>query len=72
VKVAPPMLNELERSPPVLGDTSNVTVPLPIPDAALVSVSQVGRGPTLHGQLALVVIEMVNVPPDAGNACHRS
>jgi hypothetical protein len=67
VNVALPMLKESERSAPVFGDTSNFTVPSPIPDDGLVSVSQVGRGPTVHGQLALVVMVMVSVPPDAGN-----
>src|SRR5579862_3221539 len=63
VNVTPPMLRESERSPPVFGDTSKVTVPFPVPDDGLVGVSQVGRDSTVHGQLALVVILIVSMPP---------
>jgi hypothetical protein len=68
VNVAPPMLKVFERSDPVFGDTSNVTVPLPVPDAGLVSVTHVGSGPTAHEHVAPVVIAMLPVPPAAVNA----
>ena len=50
VNVCPAIEKVLERSPPPLASTWNVTVLVPVPDAGLVRITDEGTLPTVHGQ----------------------
>src|SRR5215470_2463769 len=64
------MVNVAERAAPVLAATVYLTVPLPLPVAPLVIVTQVGTPPTVHaGQLLSPVTVTVALPPPAAKPC---
>ena len=69
VKVCPAIVNDADTSPPLFGATKNVTVPLPKPEEALVSVTLAGRLPTVHRHPPGAVMVIVPVPPAAVKTC---
>jgi hypothetical protein len=65
VKVFPPTLNHPVRAGPVFAAALKVTDPLPLPDVALVIVSQFTLAVAFHAQPLEAVTAIVPVPPPA-------
>jgi len=68
VNVWPPIDRDAVRACPVVfGATWNTTAPVPVPEAPLVTVSQLALLVALHSQPLDVFTLMVPVPPVASN-----
>jgi hypothetical protein len=61
------MVSKPLRAVPALLDTEYVTVPLPVPEEGLVSVTHAGVFVTVHEQSAAVVTVTVPLPPERPN-----
>ena len=68
VIAVPVIVNMALRAAPLLAETVNRTLPVPIPDAPCVTVRNALLLTAVHGQVDAVVTEMSAVPPAAGNA----
>jgi hypothetical protein len=68
VIAVPVIVNMALRAAPVLAETVNRTLPVPMPDAPCVTVRNALLLTAVHGHVDAVVTEMSAVPPAAGNA----
>ena len=67
VTIAPATVSVAERAAPVFAATENVTVPLPLPEAPPVIVTNVAPLVAVHAQAAVVLTVTDPLPPVAAN-----
>jgi len=65
VKVCPPIVNVPVRAAPVFAATPNATVPLPVPDAPLVTVNHAAFALAVHAQLFAEAVTAIEPEPPA-------
>src|SRR4051794_26814644 len=63
VNAWPPMVSVPDRAAPVFAATVNATVPLPVPDAPPVTVSQPTFAPAVHAQVGADAVTVTDPEP---------